>query len=123
MLPVDVPDERTCFSVHIGLSHVIAQACYILPMNNDEMKEAALRVLLDLAMKVQTGEAIVEGVDMTQEFVHVHNVKTEQREFFGTLSTKVQLIYRVPKRQLEEEARFDQYMKDHPDSQIWSKGS
>lgn len=92
-------------------------------MGNEEMKEAALRVLLDLAMKVQTGEAIVEGVDMTQEFVHVHNVKTGQREFFNTLSTKLQLVYKVPKRQTEEEIRLEQYMKDHPDSLIWSTGS
>lgn len=87
------------------------------------MKEATLRVLLDLAAKVQTGEVVVEGVDLTQEFVHVHDIKTDQREFFGTLSTKLHLVYKVPKKQLEEQVRLEQYMKDHPEGQIWSKGS
>lgn len=92
-------------------------------MGNEEMKEAVLRILLDLAMKVQTGEVVVKSIDMTQEFIHVHDVKTGQREFFNTLSTKLQLVYKVPKKQTEEEIRLEQYMKNHPDNQIWSTGS
>lgn len=89
-------------------------------MGPEDKKDLALRVLLDLAMKVQTGEVLIESVEQERDFVRVHNLKTDQMEYFGTLPTKLQLIYKGQKGSTEEEYRLEKYLKDHPEGHIWS---
>lgn len=87
-------------------------------MSVEEKKEAALRVLLDLAVKIQVGDVIVEDIDLIKDLVRIHDTDSGQWVFFNTLPRKLHLRYRVLKGLSEEQARLEQYLKDHPESEI-----
>lgn len=87
-------------------------------MSMEEKKEAALRVLLDLAIKIQVGDVIVEDIDLIKDLVRVHDTAANEWVMFNTLPRKLYLSYRTPKGLAEEKARLEQYLKDHPASEI-----
>lgn len=86
-------------------------------MEDQEKKESALRILLDLAVKIQSGEALIEDIDMRRQYICVQE-PNGRCEFFGIFPMTLILTYQTRKNLIEERIRYEQYLKDHPDAKI-----